>query len=163
MDTAQFFGVAPWVVVTVIVTWAGAAWKYRDQRAEKREERKQAKADKDAATALEVEKHRDEMILTLLATVKEENERALTELAEVREENRALRSLEQHFYQFKQAIEHLEAVLEARDDTGAYAVAERNAKAFLARVKRVEQAKGNIQNEIQVVESASRLEERDKE
>lgn len=143
-------GATPWVILTALATWAGAMWKYSDER----QARKETKA-------LAVEQHRDDMILTLLATVKEENARALTELAEVREENRALRSLEQHFYHFQQAIENLEALLSSADDPGARAVAERNATAFLERMKRIQQAKGDIQQSIAVIEAAERIDDRE--
>lgn len=154
-------GVPIWVIITAGVTWAGAAWKYSDIRNERKLERGERKAEKDATAALAVEQHRDDMILTLLATVKEENARALTELAEVREENRALRSLEKHFYHFQQAIDHLEALLSAGHDPDARAVAEKNATAFLERMKRIQQAKGDIQQSIAVIEAAERIEDRE--
>ncbi|HWW56349.1 MAG TPA: hypothetical protein VN047_05605 [Sphingopyxis sp.] len=72
-----------------------------------------------------------------------------------------MRAIEQHFYHFEQALEHLEAVLSSADDPDARAVAEKNATAFLQRMRRLQQAKGNIQQEIQVVESANRLERKD--
>lgn len=157
MDISDL-GATPWVILTALGTWAGAAWRYSDVR----QERKEARQERKDAKALELEAHRDEMLFTLLQAVKAENERALTELAEVREENRALLALEKHFYHFKQALEHLEAILFA-PDTAARDAAERAAKAFLDRMKRVEQAKGDIQQAIQVVESAERIEERERD
>lgn len=162
MDIQDLLGATPWVLLTGVVTWAGAMWRYSDERKDRREEKAATKADVAAAAALAVEQHRDEMILTLLATVKEENARALTELAEVREENRALRSLEQHFYHFQQAIDHLEALLSAGNDTDARAVAEKNATAFLERMKRIQQAKGDIQQSIAVIEAAERIDEKER-
>lgn len=162
MSVEQFLGVAPWMMVAGIATWIGAAWKYSDERQARKLAREDEKKAREEAKAVEMAKHRDDLALKLLAAAREEVAVGRAELDHVREENRALRSIEQHFYHYQQAIDHLEAVLAARDDPNAYAVAERNAMAFLARVKRVEQAKGDIQQAAQIIESAARLEERDK-
>lgn len=109
-----------------------------------------------------VDMHRDDLALKLLSAATEEIQQARKEVEEVRSENKALRALETHFYHFQQALEHLEAILTAGDDVEARKVAERNASSFLARMRRLQQAKGTIQQEIQIVESAHRLDERDK-
>lgn len=163
MDLDQFLGVAPWVAASAIATWIGAAWKYSDERQARKVARDDERKAREEAKTVEMAKHRDDLALKLLAAAREEVEIGRAELDVVREENRALRSIEQHFYHYQQAIDHLEAVLAARDDPGAYAVAERNATAFLARVKRVEQAKGEIQQGIQIVESAGRVKGRGEE
>ncbi len=146
----QFMGVAPWMALTAVVTWLGKAYLHGDARRERKE-----------AKAVDVEMHRDDLTLRLIKQVTDEAAQVRAEIAEVREENRALRALEEHFYHFQQALEHLEAVLTATD-SDARKVAEKNANAFLTRMRRIQQAKGNIQQEIQVVESAHRLDERDK-
>ena len=56
--------------------------------------------------------------------------------------------MEQHFYHFQQSLDHLEALLFA-DTPEAQAAAERNARAFLARMRRLNEAKGTIANEAQ--------------
>lgn len=148
MDAHQLFGVAPWIVIGGIGTWLIQLYVHRDVRREKR-----------LAKAEQVERQRDDLTLQLIKTVSEEAAQMRSEIEEVRQENKALRALEEHFYHFEQALNHLEAMLTATDaDTRA--VAERNASAFLTRMRRLQQAKGNIQNEIQVVESANRLNER---
>mgnify|MGYP005826048683 CR=1 FL=1 len=150
MDLQQFLGVAPWMVITAIVTWLGKAYLHSDARRERRE-----------AKATDVEMHRDDLTLRLIKQAAAEAAQARKEVEEVRQENKALRSLEEHFYHFQQALEHLEAVLTAADNDGRK-IAEKNANAFLTRMRRLQQAKGNIQQEIQVVESAHRLDEREK-
>jgi peptidoglycan hydrolase CwlO-like protein len=56
--------------------------------------------------------------------------------------------MERHFYHFQQALEHLSAVLFAKDEAEK-ATAERNARAFLTRMTRLQEAKGTIANEVQ--------------
>jgi hypothetical protein len=67
---------------------------------------------------------------------------------DLRDEVRKLRAMEQHFYHFQQSLDHLEALLFA-ETTEAQAAAERNARAFLARMRRLNEAKGTIANEAQ--------------
>lgn len=145
----QILGVAPWVIITAGVTWSIQLYIHRDARRDRRE-----------AKATEIDKHRDELAIELLSAARAERQEAREELEDVRRENRALQSLEQHFYHFEQALDHLEAILTA-GERSARAVAERNATAFLARMRRLQRAKGTIQHEIQVVESAKRVEERE--
>lgn len=140
---------APWVVACATGGWA----VYLHFHAARKDERKDAAA---------VEIHRDDLVIKLLAAAREEVAEGRAEVEEVRQENKALRAIEQHFYHFEQALEHLEAILSSTDDPDARAVAEKNARAFLARMRRLQQAKGNIQQEIQVVESAARIERKEK-
>lgn len=139
---------APWVVACATGGWA----VYLHFHAVNKDERKDAAA---------VEIHRDDLVIKLLAAAREEVAEGRAEVEEVRQENKALRAIERHFYHFDQALEHLEAILSAGDDADARAVAEKNATAFLARMRRLQQAKGTIQQEVQIVESAERLNERD--
>lgn len=150
MDPHNFLGVAPWVVATFAATMAWQMYVHRDARRERRE-----------AKAAEVEQHRDDLTLRLIKQATEEAQQARREVEEVRQENKALRALEEHFYHFEQALNHLEAVLTATD-ADARAVAEKNANGFLSRMRRLQEAKGKIQQEIQIVESANRIEGRDK-
>jgi hypothetical protein len=149
MDGHQILAGVPWAVAASAVTWAWQLYVHRDARRERREEK-----------AAEVDKHRDQLAIELLSAARAERQEAREELDDVRRENRALQSLEQHFYHFEQALDHLEAILTAGEES-ARAVAERNATAFLARMRRLQRAKGNIQQEIQVVESAKRVGERE--
>ncbi|ALJ15371.1 hypothetical protein [Sphingopyxis macrogoltabida] len=150
MNAEQLIGAAPWAVATFALTWAWQVYVHRDARRERRE-----------AKAAEVEQHRDDLTLKLIKTATDEAAQVRKEIEEVRQENKALRALEEHFYHFEQALNHLEAVLTATD-ADARKVAEKNANAFLTRMRRLQQAKGNIQQEVQIIESASRLEGRDK-
>lgn len=152
MDPHNFLGVAPWVVATFAATMAWQMYVHRDARKERRE-----------AKAVEVEQHREDLTLQLIKTATDEAAIVRREIDEVRQENKSLRqentsllALEEHFYHFEQALNHLEAVLTAADPD-ARAVAERNANAFLSRMRRIQKAKGDIQQSIQIVESASRL------
>lgn len=138
---------APWIVACATGAWA----VYLHLHAVKKDERKDTAA---------VEIHRDDLVIKLLAAAREEVAEGRAEVEEVRQENKALRAIEQHFYHFEQAMDHLEAVIYS-EDADARAVAEKNAKAFLTRMRRLQQAKGNIQQEIQIVESAIRLDGKD--
>ena len=149
MSLDQLVTAAPWLVACATGAWA----VYLHLHATKKDERKDAAA---------VEIHRDDLVIKLLAAAREEVAEGRAEVEEVRQKNKALRAIEQHFYHFEQALEHLEAVLSSSDDPDARAVAEKNATAFLLRMRRLQQAKGNIQQEIQVVESANRIERKDK-
>lgn len=148
MAIDQLLAAAPWLVACATGGWA----VYLHLHAAKKDEQKDAAA---------VEIHRDDLVIKLLKAAREEVAEGRAEVEEVRQENKALRAIEQHFYHFEQALEHLEAVVFS-DDPDARAVAEKNATAFLLRMRRLQQAKGNIQQEIQVVESANRIERKDK-
>lgn len=98
--------------------------------------------------AATVDASRDDLAIELLSNARNEVVQARSEMTALREEINSLRAMEQHFYHFQQAIEHLTAVLtattpEERTNT------ERNARAFLARMKRLQEAKGTIANEVQ--------------
>lgn len=150
MDAQHILGVAPWAIATFAATWAWQIYVHRDARQERRE-----------IKAAEVEEHRDDLTLKLIKAAHDEAQQARNEVEAVRQENKALRAIEEHFYHFEQALNHLEAVLTASDNSER-AMAEKNATAFLARMRRLQEAKGNIQQEIQVVESANRIERKDK-
>jgi hypothetical protein len=141
MASVDFLGVAPWVVVTAMATWIGVALKYRQ------ETRKTAL--EHAAT---VDVSRDDLAIELLSSARREILTARSEMEGLREEVKALRAMEQHFYHFEQALEHLSAVLFARSQKERVN-AERNARAFLARMIRLRDAKGTIANEVQRMDS----------
>jgi multidrug resistance efflux pump len=77
-------------------------WRYRDKKIEKRIEHDDR-----------LEIHRDDLTFELLQTARAEVAGARVEMGELRDEVRTLRALEQHFYHFQQAIDHLDAVLYA--------------------------------------------------
>lgn len=148
VDMNEFLGVAPWVLITALVTWIGQAFIYRkDMR----------KMELDHTEKVDV--HRDELALELLSSARNEVVQARSEMEGLREEIKSLRAMEQHFYHFQQAIEHLSAVLFAHDEHDR-ANAERNAKAFLARMKRLQEAKGTIANEAQRLDAGLKAAER---
>lgn len=145
----EFLGVAPWVIITAILSWFGSAVANR------------AKARKEAidhADRLEV--HRDELTLQLIRTGREEITAARIEVEDLREEVRKLRAMETHFYHFQQSLDHLEALLSARTSEER-STAERNARAFLNRMRRLQEAKGVIANEVQHKASEIQLLDRD--
>lgn len=144
----EFIGVAPWVVITALVTWIGQAFLYR-------KDMRKMELDHTAT----VDQHRDELALELLSSARNEVVQARSEMEGLREEIKSLRAMEQHFYHFQQAIEHLSAVLFATDAADR-ANAERNAKAFLSRMKRLAEAKGTIANEAQRLDAGLKVAEK---
>lgn len=148
VDMNDFLGVAPWVLITALVTWIGQAFIYR-------KDMRKMELDHTAS----VDQHRDELALELLGSARNEVVQARSEMESLRDEIKSLRAMEQHFYHFQQAIEHLSAVLFAHDEHDR-ANAERNAKAFLARMKRLQEAKGTIANEVQRLDAGLKATER---
>ncbi len=148
MSTATtIFGVAPFVAVTAVLTWGGTVWGIREKR----------KLDADAqADRLEI--HRDDLTFQLLTAARNEVTAAYSETKVLRDEVSKLRSLEQSFFHFLQALDHIEAVCFADTDEIKKA-AERNAKAFLKRMRRLNEAKGTLANEAQLNNSVIKLAE----
>jgi hypothetical protein len=134
---SEFLGVAPWVIVTAILSWIGSAFANRE------------KAKKYAIEhADRLEMHRDDLTLQIISRGREELALARIEVSDMREEVRKLRAMETHFFHFQQSLDHLEALLTA-STTEERMVAERNARAFLTRMRRLNEAKGTITNEVQ--------------
>lgn len=152
---SEFLGVAPWVVITAAVTWAANAWVYGAKRTEAR---KAAKHESDDRLII----HRDELTFELLQNARLEMASARIEVEDLRDEVRKLRSMENHFYHFQQSLDHLEALLFA-DTVETRAAAERNARAFLTRMRRLNEAKGTITNEVQRASSEINLLDRKNE
>ena len=135
------FGVAPWVIVTAVVAWFGNSLKHRL-------ELKKVEFSHEES----IDKHKDDLTFQLITSAHNDVKAARSEVEGLREEIKSLRSLEQHFYHFQQAIEHLEAITYA-PGMAERKVAERNAKAFLVRMRRLTEAKGTIANEVQHADS----------
>lgn len=110
--------------------------------------------------ASKVNESRDDLAIELLANARNEIIAARSEMTGLREEINSLRAMEQHFYHFQQALEHLSAVLCADTPEGRVA-AERNAKAFLARMHRLQEARGTIAQEAQVISAKLSAKERE--
>jgi uncharacterized protein (UPF0335 family) len=144
IDTTEILGVAPWVAISAILTWAATAWHHIE--AKKKEKT-------DHGDRLEI--HRDELTFELLQNARQEMSSARVEVEDLRDEVRKLRTMEQHFYHFQQSLDHLEALLFA-ETSDARSVAERNAQAFLTRMRRVNEAKSTLANEAQ--RAASKVE-----
>lgn len=147
-------GQAPWVVfgaiiLTAVSTWLAQLWLYGKQRQDRNSA---AKIEHD--TTLEM--HRDELTFQLLQNARLEMASARIEVEDLREEVRKLRSMENHFYYFQQSLDHLEALLFPGSAEERVA-AERNARAFLQRMRRLNDAKGTIANETQRAASAVHL------
>ncbi len=137
INISDIIGVAPWVVVSSGMAWIGQAWLYRDKRIAAKEEQH---------SKLEI--HRDELTFELLTSARQEMSAARVEVEDLRDEVRKLRAMEQHFYHFQQAMDHLEALL-FPEDAAAREIAERNARAFINRMRRLNEAKGTVANEAQ--------------
>lgn len=137
----NILGVAPWVILAAVVTWVAQLWLYRSKRVEAKKKQGIENADR-------LEVHRDELTFQLLQNARLEMASARIEVEDLRDEVRKLRSMENHFYHFQQSLDHLEALLFPGSDEER-AAAERNAKAFLTRMKRLNEAKGTLANEAQ--------------
>lgn len=145
---SEFLGVAPWVIIAAVVSWYGSIYANR------------TKARKEAVEhADRLEVHRDDLTLQIIRTGREELAFARVEVEDLRDEVRKLRSMEHHFYHFQQSLDHLEALLTA-ETLEARTLAERNAQAFLTRMKRLTEAKGTLANEAQRVASQISMHDR---
>lgn len=149
----EFLGVAPWVVLSAAVSWGAQAWLFRIKRAD-------AQALTTAENADRLEVHRDELTFQLLQNARLEMASARIEVEDLRDEVRKLRSMENHFFYFQQSLDHLEALLFAGTSEDR-AAAERNARAFLNRMRRLNEAKGTIANEVQRAASEVEILDRD--
>lgn len=137
----QLLPLIPVGVVTALAGWFGNA--YMERQRLRSDERKGH-----IATDAILEQHRDGLTFQLL-------DAARAELAGMRQEVEKLRPMESHLYHLQQALEHIEALLSVDPDVKA--IAERNARAFLNRMRRMEDAKGTIANEIQRHRAADAL------
>lgn len=150
----EFLGVAPWVAITAAVTWTAQFWHYRTKRAGVK-----LTAQHDAEDRLVI--HRDELTFQLLQNARLEMASARIEVDDLRDEVRKLRSMENHFYHFQQSLDHLQALLFS-DTTEARTAAERSARAFLTRMRRLNEAKGTLANEAQRAASEIQILDRNK-
>lgn len=145
---SEILGVAPWVIFAAVVSWFASLHVNR------------TKARKEAVQhADRLEVHRDDLTLQIIRTGREELAFARIEVEDLRDEVRKLRSMEHHFYHFQQSLDHLEALLTA-ETLEAREAAERNAKAFLTRMKRLTEAKGALANEAQRLASEISMHDR---
>lgn len=148
MDLQQILGVAPFAAASALLTWGAQAYAYRGKKTKERH---------DQDDRLEI--HHDNLTFLLLEASRTEVAGARLEMDELRRETKQLRSLELHFFHFQQSLDHLDAVLHAKNPADRK-TAERNAKAFLNRMRRMNNAKGTIRNEVQAVDSAVAMAER---
>lgn len=125
MTGTDILGQVPIAVMTAVGTW------FFQGLAHRREIRKMT-----LENIAQVETSRDDLAIELLSSAREELRRARNDIEGLRDEISTLRPLEQHFYHFQQALDHLAAVLHAKGDD-AKVIAERNARAFLTRMNRL--------------------------
>lgn len=147
MNFLTALGVAPWIVITAVVTWGGTIWGLREKRKLKAQEQDDR-----------LEIHRDDLLLEMLRTAREEVSAAYDRTKSLSAEIANLRSFEQSYYHFLQSLDHIEAVLTA-DTAEIRKTAERSAQAFLKRMRRLNEAKGTIANEAQLTGSVISLAE----
>jgi hypothetical protein len=140
----QILGVVPWMVVSGVATWIFQGLAY--QRGVKKDE-----LDHHAT----VDVSRDDLAIELLSSARAEVVTARAEMGSLRDEINSLRAMEEHFFHFQQSLDHLSAVLFAKNPREK-ATAERHARAFLTRMVRLRDAKGTIANEAQRVDSGLR-------
>jgi N-dimethylarginine dimethylaminohydrolase len=140
---------------TGLLTWLGTTLVNRNTNRNAAAERK-AKEKIEQDDRLEI--HRDDLTFELLKTAREEIAGARAEMSTLREEVSTLRALEQHYYHLQQALEHLDAILAASSPEDRV-TAERAARAFVNRMRRLNDAKGTIANETQRLDSGMKLSE----
>lgn len=149
MLPSEVLGVAPWAIIVGVGSWFASMYATR------------AKAKKEAVDHSDrLEVHRDELTLAIIRTGREEIAAARIEVEDLRDEVKKLRAMENHFFHFQQSLDHLEALLTATTPEQRE-VAERNARAFLNRMRRLQEAKGTLTNEAQRVASEITLLDRD--
>ncbi len=141
-------GVAPWVIISALATWCGQWFLYRKQIRQMELSHSAELKRIELEHSSKVESSRDELTIELLSNARGEVITARSEMEGLRDEVRSLRAIEQHFYHFEQSLDHLECLLNAAT-VDERATAERNAKAFLTRMRRLQEAKGTIANEAQ--------------
>lgn len=147
MTGAELLGSVPGIVV-------GAGTWFFQGLAHRREIRKMS-----VEHSTQVETSRDDLAIELLSSARAEVVTARAEMEGLRDEIKSLRAMEQHFYHFQQALDHLAAVLFAAD-AKERRNAERNARAFLSRMARLREAKGTLANEAQRMDSTLAAQER---
>lgn len=147
---SEILGVAPWVIIAGTVAWFSSIYANRDKKKEK---------ENDSADRLVV--HRDELTLQIIRAGREEISTAKLEVDDLRDEVKKLRAMEKHFYHFQQSLDHLEALLLATTPEECDA-AERSARAFLNRMRRLQEAKGTVINEVQRVVSEISVSDQEK-
>lgn len=153
----EILGAPAWAVISGLAAWAGTAWVYREKRTNDIAAALEKREKENAAAADRMEEHRDDLTFQLLQTARNEVGVAYTEMKDLREEVKTLRALELHFFHFQQALDHLEAILFASTPELKVA-AERTAKAFLNRMRRLQEAKGTLRNEAQAAVSEIHME-----
>lgn len=119
MEYSDLLAIIPAGALAAVAGWFGKAF-LSQQALEAQTKRASINAIAD------VEKHRDGLTFQLL-------DAARVELSEMRKEVSKLRPLEAHLFHLQQALEHIEALLSTDDSERE--VAERNAKAFLRRMR----------------------------
>ena len=108
----------------------------------------------DRKADLDLEIHRDGLTFELL-------EAARHEIASLRIDLERSRINEDHIHHFDDALRHIEELLLA-ENAGERKSAERSARAFLNRMRRMQEARGTLSNEIQRITSEQNIEDRGK-
>lgn len=118
---------------------------------DRREAQRKSTADTRGAD-LDLERHRDGLTFELL-------EAARAEIGALRSEVERRRLGEEHIRHFEDALLHIEALLLVENDAERI-TAERQARAFLNRMRRMQEARGIIANELQRIDSARSIQDR---
>lgn len=99
-------------------------------------------------TNADVDMHRDGLTIDMLQLAREEMAAMRLELAATKTEANDLRGLQAHLAHFEEALDHIHALLNASGAAEKRA-AERRARAFHNRMRRLSDARGAIINEVQ--------------
>ncbi|WP_267395592.1 MULTISPECIES: hypothetical protein [unclassified Sphingomonas] len=146
---AELIQIIPMLGASGVAGWAGNAIL---QWSKARGERDQARA----SAEIDLEQHRDKLTFDLLSAARSELAAARAEVAELRPLQTRLAHIEARLAHFEEALGHLEALLGSRD-APERAQAERLAKAFVTRMRRLGDAHGTLLNEAQREQSAERM------
>ena len=139
----------PLLGATGVAGWAGnASLQWFKARAD----RQQASV----TSAVDLEKHSDQLMFDVLAASRTEITAARVELEELRPLRTKYALIEARLAHFDEALSHLQSLLETRTPEDR-AQAERLARAFVNRMRRIGEAQSTMANEAQRIASAEAL------
>lgn len=103
----------------------------------------------------EVDQHHDSLTLELLRHAREDLRIAREDIIALKENVNRLQGLEAHMFHLEQAFEHIDALINATDENRS--TLERNARAFLKRMRDLQASEGAVAQEQQIIASAAHL------
>ena len=139
----------PIIGASGVFGWAGsAALQWLKARGDQQQARASAEVD--------LEQHRDKLTFDLLSAARTELAAARSEVAELRPLQTRLSQIEARLAHFEEALSHLQNLLESKEPAER-TQAEKLARAFINRMRRLGEAHGTLANEAQRESSAEAL------